>query len=205
MEVASLSAFRYNPARFYNWLRPFVKNLIQAEPNPAHESLAELEQAGFIKSIITQNIDGLHQKAGSSAVIEVHGTLQTLSCPGCFRQIAASDELVSSIFENDYTPTCEQCGKILKPDIILYEEQLPANKWSSARNEILNCDLLLVLGSSLTVTPVCDLPYSAMAHGAKTIIINRTSTHLDSQAVVSLQGELADLVPLIANKVIHAQ
>ena len=203
MEVASLSAFRYNPDRFFNWLRPFVKKLFLANPNPAHISLANLEEHNFLKSIVTQNIDALHQKAGSKVVIEVHGTYQTLTCLGCYQRVKASAELLTSFLENSSTPICSNCGNLLKPDIILYEEQLPVEQWNRAKEEIINCDLLLVLGSSLTVTPVCDLPYAALSSGAKLIIINRTCTHLDEMAAVSIQGDLADILPLIKDKVIN--
>jgi len=203
MEVASLSAFRYNPDRFYDWLRPFLKSLFKADPNPAHSTLASLQERNYLQSIITQNIDCLHQKAGSNNVIEVHGTYQTLTCLGCFQQVEASFELINTFLEDSVTPHCPECGSLLKPDIILYEEQLPADKWKLARDEVLKCDLLLVLGSSLTVTPVCDLPYSALGNGAKLIIINRTCTHLADLADVSIQGDLEKLMPLIENKVLN--
>jgi NAD-dependent deacetylase len=203
MEVASLSAFRYHPDRFYAWLRPFVRNLFEADPNPAHKALVKLEKNNFLKSIITQNIDALHQKAGSDYVIEVHGTYQTLSCPSCFQQIDANAEILNTLLESSQIPCCPLCDKILKPDIILYEEQLPFDKWDQARNEIRACDLLLVLGSSLTVTPTSDLPLTALSSGAKMIIINRGHTHLDDQAEVALDGDLAELLPIITERVIH--
>jgi len=203
MEVASLSAFRYDPDRFYDWLRPFLKNFIQADPNPAHSTLAFLQEKNYLQSIITQNIDCLHQKAGSDSVIEVHGTYQTLTCLGCFQQVEATFELINTFLEDSFTPHCPECGSILKPDIILYEEQLPVDKWKLARDEVLKCDLLLVLGSSLTVTPVCDLPYLALGNRAKLIIINRTGTHLADQAAVSIQGDLEELLPIIENKVLN--
>jgi len=145
----------------------------------------------------------LHQKAGSDIVIEVHGTYQTLTCLGCFQQVEANFELINTFLEDSLTPHCPECGSILKPDIILYEEQLPADKWKLARDEVLKCDLLLVLGSSLTVTPVCDLPYLALGNRAKLIIINRTCTHLADQAAVSIQGDLEELLPIIENKVLN--
>ncbi len=203
MEVASLSAFRYNPERFYSWLRPFVKSLFFADPNPAHKSLAALENHNYLKAIITQNIDALHQKAGSKRVIEVHGTYLTLTCLGCYQQIRADQEFLTTFLEQEITPRCPDCGNVLKPDIILYEEQLPAEKWKLAREEVLSCDLLIILGSSLTVTPVSDLPYSALAAGADILILNRNYTHLDNQAAVCIQGDLAELLPIITEKVIH--
>jgi NAD-dependent deacetylase len=203
MDVASLSAFRYHPDRFYNWLRPFAKVMFEADPNPAHESLANLEQEGFLKSIITQNIDALHQKSGSRNVIEVHGTCRTLSCSACFEQVEADINLLQTLLEMASIPLCPKCNTTLKPDIILYEEQLPVETWNQARKEIRSCDLLLVLGSSLTVTPTSDLPIAALAQGAKLIIINQGSTHLDTQAEVTLKGDLADLLPAIKQKVIY--
>ncbi len=201
MEVASLSAFRYHPDRFYDWIRPFVKSLFQAKPNPAHLALARLEKGGFIRSIITQNIDALHQKAGSKNVIEVHGTYQTLTCLGCYRQIQATDQFFADFLEKQDNPHCSHCGNLLKPDIILYEEQLPSQTWRAARQEISSCDLLLILGSTLTVTPVCDLPLATLGNGGKLIILNRTNTHLDHLAAVFIQGDLEDLLPKIAEKV----
>ncbi len=205
MEVASLSAFRYHPTRFYTWLRPFVSCLFQAEPNPAHKALAELEHNQILKSIITQNIDGLHQKAGSERVIEVHGTFLTLTCLGCYQQLQATDQFLSDFLAGDHNPSCPNCGNLLKPDIILYEEQLPAHQWKAAREEVRACDLLIILGSSLTVTPTCDLPYTAIAQGAHIIILNRMGTHLDQQADLSIQGDLETILPKIVDKVIHAK
>ncbi len=203
MEVASLSAFRYHPDRFYDWLRPFVSKLFSADPNPAHHALAMLEEASFLQATITQNIDALHQKAGSKNVVEVHGTYQTLTCLGCYQQVNANQEIMTNLLVEGIKPTCPDCGNLLKPDIILYEEQLPADKWRSALKEIMACDLLLILGSSLTVTPVSDLPLSALGNGAKIIILNYSHTHLDDMAAVNLQGDVAEIMPLITAKVLN--
>ena len=128
MEVASLSAFRYNPELFYQWLHPLVVRMLSAQPNPAHYSLAKLEEKGFISSIITQNIDGLHTRAGSKNVIEVHGTLNTLTCVKCFTQVS-SEAIILEYIDHCTIPHCHFCGGILKPDVILYEEQLPVKAW----------------------------------------------------------------------------
>jgi NAD-dependent deacetylase len=205
MEVASLSAFRYYPMRFYEWIRPFVKSLFLAEPNPAHIALARLEEGNHLRSVITQNIDALHQRAGSKKVIEVHGTYQTLTCLGCYRQLQATDEFLADFLDQEENPHCPHCGNLLKPDIILYEEQLPAQTWREAREEVLACDLLLVLGSTLTVTPVCDLPLTALGREAKVIILNRTNTHLDHLAAVYIQGEIEEILPIIADKVLNEE
>jgi len=203
MEVATLSAFRYHPDRFFDWLRPFLGKLTGADPNPAHIALAKLEQSNFLKAIITQNIDALHQRAGSKHVIEVHGTYQTLTCLECYQQTDTDQKLLDALQIDGEKPHCSYCGGLLKPDLILYEEQLPADKWRAARQEVMACDLLLILGSSLTVTPACDLPLTALGNGAKIIILNKSHTHLDDQAAVSLHGDLAETLPLITKKVLN--
>lgn len=202
MEVASLSAFRQHPERFYNWLRPFVRTLIEAEPNPAHHFLARLEAHRHIKQVVTQNIDALHQRAGSMDVVEVHGTYRTLTCPGCSRQINASKKMLESFINGGLLPHCPSCENLLKPDVILFEEQLPAQKWNQAKKAAKKCDLMLALGSSLTVTPVSTLPLIASQSGASLIIINHTPTPLDPLAEIVIPGDLAEVLPAIARKVL---
>lgn len=204
LEVASLSAFRYHPERFFEWLRPLASHMLNAQPNSGHTSLAKLEKAGYLKTIITQNIDTLHQQAGSNNVLEVHGTFKTLTCTGCHQQIQANQGIMSQLIEKGIIPRCNECGKILKPNVVLFEEQLPAQVWNQARKAINSCDLMLVLGSSLTVTPVSNLPQEAYHHGAALIMINQTETHLDPQAEVVVHNNLATILPLITEKVIHA-
>jgi NAD-dependent deacetylase len=201
MEVASLTAFRTNPEKFYNWFRPMAKLIADASPNPAHEALAQLEQAGYIKEIITQNIDGLHQRAGSIIVHEVHGTLNTLTCGKCYTKYQA-EEFMQSYIEEGQIPKCKQCGHFLKPDSILFEEQLPIHTWMSVEEAIDKCDLLLVAGSSLEVVPVARLPYTAISHGANLIIINESETYIDSRADIVFNQDVADILPLIKNELI---
>ena len=202
-EVATLSAFQKNPDKFYDWFRPFIDNIFFAEPNPAHFSLAKLEKNNSLYSVVTQNIDGLHQKAGSKNVIEVHGTYQTLSCLACNSQVKADQELLDLFLKRGKKPSCAKCGILLKPDIIFYEEMLPVDKWNQALSEISHCDLLLVLGSSLTVPPVCDLPSTALGSAADVIIINQTRTHMDDHVTAVIQGDLKDLLPIITDKVFN--
>lgn len=202
-EVATLSAFRKDPEKFYDWFRPFADNIFSAAPNPAHFSLAKLEKNNFLNSIVTQNIDGLHQKAGSKNVVEVHGTYRTLSCLACSSQVKADHELLDMFLKQGKKPSCKKCGNILKPDIVLYEELLPVDKWNQAVSEINHCDLLLILGSSLTVPPVCDLPSAALGAGANVIIVNQTRTHLDDHVTAVIRGDLKDLLPTITDKVFN--
>ena len=202
MEVASLGTFRTNPERFFEWFRPLAGLIFNADPNPAHVGLAELEQAGRIYSIITQNIDALHQKAGSKNVIEMHGTLQTLSCTQCFHQAQAKNYLKAYI-EQGELPYCQQCGGLMKPDAILFGEQLPQKAWYNAQRDSRQCDLMLVAGTSLEVLPVAGLPMQAIDRGAHLVVLNDATTYIDVRADVVIQEDVADIIPAIAEKVLN--
>jgi NAD-dependent deacetylase len=202
LESASLSTFRTKPDRFFSWFRPLAGQIFNAQPNPAHQALAELEQAGRIKSIITQNIDILHQKAGSKTVIEMHGTLQTLTCTQCYHQVKAEPYLAPFV-ESGEIPHCPACGQILKPDVILFGEQLPQSAWFRAQKEARQCDLMLVAGSSLEVLPVAGLPMQALDRGAHLIIINNTPTYLNVRADVAILEDVAAIIPAITERVLN--
>ena len=197
MQVASLSIFRIQPQKFYQWFRPLTKKIIDAKPNVAHYALAHLESLGVLKSIITQNIDGLHQKAGSEFVLEVHGTARTLTCVLCYSQYPVSD-FIDPYINRGIMPQCPKCQGVLKPNAILFEEQLPRKTWLMVEDEIKKCDVLLIAGSSLEVFPVARLPYQAVNQGAKLIIINKQDTYIDSRADVVLHEDVAEALPSIA-------
>ena len=121
--------FRTAPERFFHWFQPLAGQIFNAQPNAAHLALAEFEAGRLrIKTIITQNIDGLHQKAGSKHVVEMHGTLRTLSCTNCFKQFEA-EPFLQPYIETGKIPQCSNCNGILKPDVILFGEQLPQSAW----------------------------------------------------------------------------
>ncbi len=202
-EVASLSSFRYNPEKFFAWMRSLAMNMRNAQPNPAHFGLARLEQAGYIKTIITQNIDELHQRAGSKNVLEVHGSLGTLTCTSCYRQVQSSS-YVEAYLDRGEIPHCPECGQLLKPDIVLFGEQLPARTWLKAVEASKTCDLMIVAGSSLEVLPVAGLPMRAIENGAHLIIINHSNTYLDVRADVVFHEDVAEIIPLIAAEVLGA-
>lgn len=202
LEVASLTTFRTHPERFYEWFRPLAAQIFEAQPNQAHLAVARLEQSGRLKSVATQNIDMLHQKAGSAHVIELHGTLATLSCTQCFRQVASLPYLKPFV-EEGRMPMCPHCGAVLKPDVILFGEQLPQRAWFEAQRLSRACDLMIVAGSSLEVMPVAGLPMQAIDRGAHLLIINNTPTYLDVRADEVLHGNVADLIPAIVQQAIH--
>lgn len=202
LEVASLTTFRTAPERFFQWFQPLASRIFNAQPNPAHLALAEFERSGHLQTIVTQNIDGLHQKAGSQHVIEMHGTLQTLSCTNCFRRVAAGPFLRPYI-ETGKIPQCLSCNGILKPDVILFGEQLPQSAWHEAQRAARQCDLMVVAGSSLEVLPVAGLPMQALDRGAHLIIINNTPTYLNVRADVVILDDVATTIPEIAKRVSH--
>jgi len=201
-EVASLNAFRYQPQRFFDWMRPLAKDIINADPNLAHLGLARLEEAGFLQNIITQNIDGLHQRAGSRNVIEVHGSWRTLTCIRCYQQVESSNYMPAYL-DKGTVPLCPNCNGILKPDAVLFGEQLPVKSWLAAMEASKKCDLMIVVGSSLEVMPVAGLPMRALENGAHLIIINHTSTYIDVRADVLLPEDVAEVIPRIVEEVIR--
>lgn len=202
MEVASLSTFRTDPERFFVWFRPLAGNIFNAKPNPAHVALAQLEEAGRVRSIVTQNIDILHHKAGSKNVIEMHGTLRTLSCTQCFQQAEAEQYLEAFVKEGEL-PRCPECNGLMKPDVILFGEQLPQRAWYDAQSECRKCDLILVAGSSLEVLPVAGLPMQAIDRGSHLVILNNATTYLNVRADVVIQEDVATILPTIAEQVIN--
>jgi NAD-dependent deacetylase len=201
-EVASLSAFRYHPEKFFNWIKPLAQKMHQANPNPAHIALAQLEHVGLLKTIVTQNIDGLHQRAGANHVLEVHGSMENLICVGCYRKYAAVD-FEEPYFEHGVIPHCPLCQHILKPDVVLFGEQLPVRTWLAAQEACAHCDLLLVAGSSLEVLPVAGLPMRALENGAHLIVVNNSSTYIDVRADFVFTEDVAVIIPRIAAEVLE--
>ena len=188
-KVASIYAFRNSPKDFFNWIRPLAINSESAKPNSAHLALAHLENLGIIKSVITQNIDGLHHKAGSKNVLELHGTAQTATCPSCGKK-HCRDYFHRTITRGDKFPRCSECGKIIKPDVVLFGEALPQDVWNDAYQECLQSDLIIVVGSSLEVSPANSLPEAALMNGASLIINNLGQTFLDEKANVLLRMDV---------------
>ncbi len=197
MQVATAAAFRHKPEDFFNWIRPLARYMRQAQPNAAHHALAQLERSGKINSVITQNIDRLHQHAGSSNVIELHGNIESATCIRCYR-IFQADAFAAELIDEQRLPTCNVCGGILKPNVILFGEALPVQALMQAKHAVSSCDLMLVAGSSLEVAPASDLPMLARHHGAQLIIINREPTHIDQVSEIVLHEDVAEVLPQIA-------
>jgi len=204
MEVASLTAFRYQPERFFAWVRPLAQSILSAQPNAAHQALAALELAGHLQAVITQNIDDLHRRAGSLNVFELHGHLRQATCIDCFRRYPSS-RLMADFAELGEIPKCRACGGTLKPEVVLFGEQLPYFVVQEAKELIARSDLILVIGSSLEVTPAAVFPVQALNAGARLIIINREPTYLDERADVVFRQDVAQVVPALAQEVMRGQ
>jgi NAD-dependent deacetylase len=196
-EVASIFAFRRKPEAFFEWIRSLARRMVEAQPNPAHVALAQLEQAGLLRAIITQNIDGLLHRAGCQSVYEVHGHLREATCIRCYR-VFATDSFIERFLADGRVPMCPVCGNVLKPNVILFGEQLPALVMQEALRHIRQCDVLLIAGSSLEVAPVSELPRVAHEHGARLILVNLQPTHMDEQADVVMHDDVAEILPHIA-------
>ena len=192
--VASLHAFRRDPQPFYRWISPLLAIMLRAEPNAAHYALTELERNGKLQAVITHNIDGLHQRAGSQKVLELHGHTRSASCVQCGQHYAADQHLATALA--GAVPLCS-CGGALKPDVVLFDERLPADTWQAAEQAVQQCDLLIVAGTGLEVYPAGDLPTLALEHGAKLLVINYEATCADNNADVVLRDNVADALPRI--------
>ena len=189
MKVAHIDAFRSDPVRFWEYYRPRFQTLGDKEPNGAHEALAELERRGLLDGVITQNIDRLHRAAGSERVIEVHGTIETSSCTCCEASYRLED--VDGLFV-DGVAECKMCCGLVKPDVVLFGEMLPAAAMEEAQALAEGADLMLCVGSSLEVYPVAGLPQVTLQSGGRLAIITQSSTPYDRDAEVRLNGDVVD-------------
>ena len=197
MKVASIEGFLSNPKRFYEFWRWRFAKLTEAEPNVTHKVLAKLEAQGLLKAVITQNIDGLHKRAGSKRVLEVHGSYTRGVCVEC-REVCPIEDVFQKVEKSEEgVPRCDRCGGLLKPDVVLFGELLPP-AFQEAELEVAKCDLLLALGSSLEVYPVAGLVPRAKYSGARVVIINRDPTEFDAIADLVIHAQLGPTMQKLA-------
>lgn len=197
MVVASIWGFHSSPEVFYRWFMPVARQIRAAKANPAHYALAQMERLGRLQTLLTQNIDALHQQAGSRNVVELHGHLRSATCLEC--RFSVATEEIWPIAERGQVPRCPQCGGLLKPDVTLFGEPLDYESLRTAQEEALRCDLLLAIGSSLEVEPAADLPFLARRRGATIVLINRQPTEADAIAEVVVRGDVASVLPQIVS------
>ena len=165
MVYASAEVFRQDPSKYWLIRGEFIRNYNNYQPNPGHIALAQLEQMNLLRHVITQNIDGLHKKAGSINVTEIHGSLREIYCLNCRKEYLAPD------VPEGQPPYCD-CGGVLKPNTVLFGEQLPPAALETAHHESSTCHVMLVIGTSAVVQPAASLPYLAQHNGAVVIEIN---------------------------------
>lgn len=172
MEYATIDAFVADPQKVWAMLKEMGSLVERAEPNPAHIALAQLERMGFLSSIVTQNIDNLHQAAGSQRVIEFHGNSSTLLCMSCGRLVDRKEIVLEPL-----PPRCS-CSGVLKPNVVFFGEAIPWKAHLEAKEEAGSCELMLVVGTSAVVAPACDLPLIAKKAGATIVEVNLEETQL---------------------------
>jgi len=187
MKLATIDAFYENPKLVWEWYNERRKNIFAAEPNLGHKAIAELEE--FVKVVVlTQNIDGLHQKGGSSSVLELHGSIIKIKCTVCdFR-----DEIFTEY--SNLPPLCK-CGNILRPDVVWFGEGLPQDVWQEAIIHAKSCDVMVIAGTSLVVSPANTLPIYAKQNNAMLIEINPEETIMTSDMDSSIRSTSAVALP----------
>jgi NAD-dependent deacetylase len=197
----NIKAFMNNPAKFWELAEKIAPTLFKAKPNPGHFALAELEKMDIIKALITQNIDELHQKAGSVIVYEVHGNINRFDCLGCRASYSKETVLKKLKKDKKKPPLCDICAAPLKPSVTLFGESLPKFEIYQSQALSQKADLMLIAGSSLEVAPACDLPLYTLRNKGKLIIVNDQPTHLDDRASVVIRHKTGMILPLIVEQV----
>jgi len=200
MVVASIWGFMEHPHAFYEWVKPLARKILDAKPNPAHHALAQLEARGKLNAIITQNIDNLHQRAGSKRVLEVHGHMREATCVRCYH-LSPAEPMIEKFLADGQVPRCPECGSVMKPNVVLFGEMLPVGVMHDAEEESRTCDVMLIAGSSLEVAPAADLPLLAKKHGAQLIIVNKSATPADRHAAIVLREDVAVALPRIGQEI----
>jgi NAD-dependent deacetylase len=194
-EYATIYAFQERPEKVWQMLREMEETVDRARPNTAHIGLAELETMGLLQSVITQNVDNLHQEAGSKDVIEYHGNSRSLTCLWCNKKYDYKDK------RGEYPPLCE-CGKILKPDVVFFGEAIPSEAMTRSYQLASRCQALLIIGTSAVVSPFNILPRQAKQVGAKVIEVNLEKTILtDHITDIFLQGKATEKVSQLVSAV----
>jgi NAD-dependent deacetylase len=190
LEVAHIDAWRRDPKRFWHFYGARFQTLGDKRPNGAHEALVELERRGLLDAVITQNVDMLHRKAGTRELIEVHGSIASSSCLECGARYEL-DEVLTRLGAGDVVPTCD-CGRPLKPDVVLFGEILPRDAMERACELVEGADLLLCVGTSLEVHPAGDLPRLTLAAGGAVVIVTQGATPFDDRATLRLDGDVEE-------------
>ncbi len=191
MQLATIDAFYANPKLVWEWYEERRKNIFAAKPNPGHVAIADLGNYKDVH-VLTQNIDGLHQRAGSKSVYELHGSITTIKCTSC-----SFKEKITGDF-SQLPPTCK-CGNILRPDIVWFGEPLPQDVWNEAMTRASSCDVMIVAGTSLVVSPANLLPAYARQNGALLIEVNPEETSMSSSMDLAIRSTSAKTLPKLVS------
>jgi NAD-dependent deacetylase len=187
MQLATIDAFYENPKLVWEWYEERRKNILAAKPNAGHVTIADLEKYKQVR-VLTQNIDGLHQRAGSSQVYELHGSIITIKCTVCDFK-----EKIANSF-SELPPICK-CGNILRPDVVWFGEALPQDVWSEAMMQANSCSVMFVVGTSLAVSPANMLPAYAKQNGAILVEVNPEETPMSKSMDLSIRSTSAKALP----------
>ena len=193
LEVAHIDAFLADPATVWDFYGLRLDVVGDAEPNDGHRALAELEERGWLGAVITQNVDGLHERAGTRNLVEVHGSLELARCLLCGATVTR-EELTELL----PLPKCPECGEILKPGVVMFGEYLPEEALAKARRLAGESRLLLAVGSTLEVWPVAGLPEETLANGGALAIVNRGATPWDDRAAVVIDAGAGETLRALA-------
>ena len=196
-EYADIRSFRKEPAKVWGMIREMTRLIFDSTPSAAHRTLAALERAGFLKAIITQNVDNLHQEAGNTNVIEYHGNSRYLICLECRKRIPFTKENLNAV---PY-PTCDTCRVPLKPDGVFFGEQIPASAVSRAHEAVETCKVVMIIGTSGLVYPAAEIPFLAVSRGAAVVEINVSPTPFTSALPgYFLEGSASLVLPVILDR-----
>ncbi len=197
-----VSRFRSDPEGFWRDRLDLAADLYDrdVEPNAAHDALADLAEAGHLTGLVTQNVDGLHAAAGHEDAVELHGNGRRVVCTDCGRRVGAPG-VRDRVRDGEVPPRCADCGGLLKPDVVLFGEQLPEEARLRAHSLARNCDVFLAVGSSLTVEPAAGLPREAATRGATLAVVNLEATGLTDRADYDLRADVTEVLPRLADLV----
>ncbi|MHA1803250.1 MAG: SIR2 family NAD-dependent protein deacylase [Promethearchaeota archaeon] len=199
-EFASIHSYVSSTSKNLKLMLEMGTTIFRAKPNKGHKALTQLQKMGKLKGVLTQNIDGLHSKARTKNVVELHGTANESKCLRC-KRVYPITTLINQVLRGKNSPTCEECGGLLKPNAIFFGEPLESAVLRKADEMIADLDLMIVLGSSLLVYPVAFYPHKAIAAGAKLAIINIQPTEMDHQAEVVIHDKIGNVLPQIIERV----
>jgi NAD-dependent deacetylase len=197
-EYATIESFNRNPTKFWTMGREIAETILQAKPNSAHIGLSKLESEKKLIGVITLNIDNLHQAAGSKRIVELHGNYLRAHCTQCGKEYVG-DEVHQSVVNGEIPPKCDECQGVLKSEAVLFGEPLPERAMEEAVELCRKTDLMLVIGTSLTIYPAAFLPQLAKNAGAKIILINLEGINRDNVADIVIKGRATEIVPKLVD------